>query len=259
MNPLTLRIGLFLVALSIAGCVTTGSNNPSEPIQLQEAPITYRIPFAQGLVRTPGLLKDLRLPSMSNYVGGGRYERLLYENMTPSTFVVHRRVDNGEAGSGIKYNVDYSLVESSQGYVITLHPKQYSTYQQGLIGKFPVPRFGQRELHDTLTSGSIHYKFEVDSPFSPESTFANFRRLLKREIFRPGEKDPVTGKIFQDRFVSIHRGKQVSYVVEHYPYRNGSKILVWAIIPAAETSVNVVDYEILIREIEAKVREVVAA
>lgn len=48
-------------------------------------------------------------------------------------------------------------------------------------------------------------------------------------------------------------------MIEAYPYRNGSKVVVSAAIPGAETSQNVIDFAVLIQEIERKLLNVVKA
>ncbi|MDY0212853.1 MAG: hypothetical protein RBR06_07585 [Desulfuromonadaceae bacterium] len=262
MKSMLYRIATFsLSAFALAACVSTGPNKAPEisatPISIEA--ITYNVPNSEGVIRSGGLIKDLSFPSMSRFIGTGHYERLLYQDKTPSTFVVHRRVDNGTAGSGIKYTVGYTVTDSNSGYSVSLKPQEYITYQQGLIGKFPIPNYGVSDLRNTLASSTLYYKFDIDSPYSSESVYANFLRLVKHVSFRPGEKDPVTGKIFKDRFVLTSRNNEVRFVIEAYPYRNGSKVIVSAAIPGAETSQNVIDFGVLIREIEQKLLEVVKA
>jgi hypothetical protein len=225
--------------------------------QVTLEPIMYIVPDVKGVIRRPGLLKDLAFPSMSKFIQEGRYERLLYQEKTESSFVVHRRSDNGRAGSGIKYLVSYLVNESASGYTVRLIAKEYETYQDGLVLKIPVPKYGTKELRDTLLAANLHYRFEIDSPYKPEAVYSNFIRLTKRESFRSGEKDPVTGKIFKDRFVLNNRNREVPFVVETYPYRDGSKVVAYIVIPAVETSANTVDFSVIIREIELQLTNIV--
>lgn len=256
------RIATFtLSAFALAACVSTG---PTKEPEISATPVNaeaiiYKVPNAEGVIRGNGLIKDLSFPPMSSFIGTGHYERLLYQDKTPTTFVVHRRVDNGTAGSGIKYTVSYAVTDGGSGYSVSLKPQEYVTYQQGLIGKFPIPNYEVSDLRNTLASSTLYYKFDLDSPYNSESVYANFLRLVKREGFRPGEKDPVTGKIYKDRFVLTNRNSEVRFVIEAYPYRNGSKVVVYAAIPGVETSQNVIDFVILIQEIEQKLLNVVKA
>lgn len=253
----SLSVGVF----ALTACVSTG---PSKAPEVSATPvngktITYKVPDSDNVIGGRGFVKDVSFPSMSRFGGGAHYERLYFQDKTSSSFVVHRRVDNGTAGSGIKYTVEYEVDNGDSVYSLILNPKEYTTYQQGLVGKYPVPNYGEDDLHKTLMSGALSYKIELDSPYGSESVYANFRRLVKHDSFRPGEKDPVTGKIFKDRFVLTNRGHKVRFVVETYPYRDGSKAVVYATVHGSETSENVVDFSIIIDEIRRKLEEVVNA
>ena len=255
MKSIKYRIILVLVAIASTACVTTLSGVTPTPINV--AAITYNVPNFDGVIKERGLIRDISFSSTFRSVPpGARYERLLYENITPSSFVVHRRVDNGIAGSGIKYMVNYTVTESNSGYSIIMQPQYYTTYQQGLIG-FPVPKFGENDLRNELTSGALYYKFEINSPYNPESVYTNFLRLVKNEGLRPSEKDLVTGKNFKNKFILPLRNKEVRFVVVTYPYRNGSKVIVLAKIPGTETSPNTIDFGVLVREIEQKLMKIV--
>jgi len=261
MNSLLYRIATFSLSTLLAACVSTGPTKAPEiaVTKISVDSIRYNVPNLEGIIRSNGLIRDLSFPSMSRFIGTGHYERLLYQHKTTSTFIVHRRIDNGTAGSGIQYTVNYTVTDGKSGYSVTLKPQEYKTYQQGLIGKFPIPNYGVSDLLRTLSSSTLYYKFDIDSQYNPESVYANFLRLVKHKSFRPGEKDPVTGKIFKDRFVLTNRNKEVQFVIEAYPYRNGSKVVVFAAIPGAETSKNVIDFSILIHEIKEKLIGVVKA
>jgi hypothetical protein len=108
---------------------------------------------------------------------------------------------------------------------------------------------------DVIKASQLPVRIEVNSEFNTESTYSNFIRLTRREVLTgAGQKDPVTGKIFKDRFwARIDDGSEVSFKVETYPYRNGSKVVVFASIKGAVIG-DTVDfsrtYDSLLREIE---------
>jgi hypothetical protein len=102
-----------------------------------------------------------------------------------------------------------------------------------------------------LMVAKLPVQMEFDSEYNTESTYSNFVRLTRRESLS-GQKDPVTGKIFKDRFYARVADKEVPFSIETYPYRNGSKAIVYATIHGASSG-NVVDfsqtYEALYQEL----------
>lgn len=232
---------------------TTAGDPTSMPVKI--APVTLKVPNDPGIQQrkaapyTTVIVRDVGYDSRSlTVMPGAVYARLLHEALTPTTFTVHVRTDNGVAGSGIRYQVAYSVRENGQGYEATFSPTTRSTYQQGLIGRFPLPDFTDENLRQHLGALQILYKFEVDSPYNADSVTANFMRNAEARTARQGWADPVTGKIYSTYYVSKLRGKDMTYVVQVYPYRNGSKAVIHATITGQETSPNTVDFGLLIKE-----------
>lgn len=261
---LSLRPLIILGALvSLAGCVVTSQTKPAEPVtstQLTMLPITYQVPDDPGIIRRSGIIEDLTFASFSNYSPGKR-DKLFAKQNGNSSILIERRTEteNGIAGSGKRYRVDFTVEKNDVGYKAILQPKEYSTYQQGLILPFAVPKFDDKDLLDNLLTAQLYYKLEIDSEFNTESTHANFMRMLKTRTYYNGEKDPVTGKIFTQHFILPYRDKEVLFVLETYPYRNGSKAVMHLRIPAVLTSPNLVDYKLILDEVKAKLTEVIRA
>jgi hypothetical protein len=63
-----------------------------------------------------------------------------------------------------------------------------------------------------------------------------------------GWREPVTGKVYGRYYTAKLRGVDMPFSVEVYPYRNGAKAVISAAMTGVETSPNVVDYGVLIRE-----------
>lgn len=255
-KELALAVVSFSALFMLAGCATNPIAQALSPgmdtMPVQIAPITMIVPNDPGILNRdrPGLVRDIRLDELNRSVmPNAMYVRILNQDNTGTAFTVHARTDNGIAGSGVKYRVQYGVAENKDGYSVAFRPTERSTYQQGLVGKFPLPDFGDRELLSHLTSFSIHYKFEIDSSFNTESVYANFARLATPRQFVRGETDPVTGKIYKNWYVINYKGRQVRYIVETYPYRNGSKCVVFIALPAVETGNNVVDFRQIITDL----------
>lgn len=176
------------------------------------------------------------------------YGRILFQSLTPSSFIVHARQDNGTAGSGMRYSVEYKMSETPAGYSVTFQPTKVNSYQEGLIGKFPVPDFNESYLRRELSKLQILYRFEVDSPYNSDSVTANFMRQASPRAAKQGWRDPVTGKVYGTFYTAKLRGQEMPFAVEVYPYRNGSKAVISTTITGTETSPQLVDFEVLIKE-----------
>jgi hypothetical protein len=229
-----------MMAVSLTACKTSPVK-PAIPLPADIAPTTYVIPASKNLItENNGLIKDINFRDSS----GGRStakSSLRFQQATQSSFVVHSRIDNGSAGSGIKYLINYDVNQESSGYSVTMKPTQSTAYQEGLIGKFDVPSFSPKDLQDTIRNGSVFFKFEIDSKYGVDSVIANFKRLSKKAI--------------RGNYIT-NRDQKVPFDFQATPFRNGSKVMIEVIIFAAETSKNTFDFGILEKEIKAKLTKI---
>lgn len=231
-----------IMAAYLTACKTTPVK-PATPLPSDIASTTYVIPASDDLMKHSGFIKNINLKDEF----GGRStakNSLRFQKQNDQSFVVHRRIDNGSAGSGIKYLVTYDVKQEKNGYSVTMTPSQSTAYQEGLIGKFSVPSFSPDNLQEKIRNGSVFYKFEVDSKYGVESVKANFKRLSKKS----GRGNLIT-----------NRGQDVPFAFKAEPYRDGAKVMIEVVIFAAETSTNTFDFGILEKEIKAKLIEIVKA
>lgn len=263
MHQAVCSFAIFCAVMALGGCVATSPSKPAEPVAVAPVtiqPITYAIPIDAGLIQRRGIVEDLSFSDFSYYSTGKR-DKLTTRRLGENSLMIERRTEteSGIAGSGKRVRVDFSVEKLASGYKAVLRPIEYTTYQQGVVLPFPVPKFDDRDVSDHLLSAELHYRIEVNSEFNSESTHANFMRTLKTRGFKQGEKDPVTGKIFKQQFVLPYRGKDILFVLETFPYRNGSKAVMHLRIPAVFTSPNTVDYKTILDEVKGKLTEVVKA
>lgn len=246
-----------LAGSSLLGACAVPQMAPPKTVQVVMEPVRYFIPNDAGVIEQPWSTNRLVFEGYERGESVKR-ERLIF-NLSSELGVVERRTDNGTAGSGRRYTVRKSITTDRDRTVVTFAAVDSTEYQQGLVLPFPVPAFEAADLRKFLASAHLHVKFEVDSEFSPESTYANLVRLLKSRPYRPGEKDPVSGKIFKQEFIASLRGRDVSLAVETFPYRNGSKAVIYARIPGSETSPNTVDFAVLFEETRVRLAQVLKA
>lgn len=266
----TLWVAATIVLTALSGCASNGQfdvTNPlgtiTQPPHTHEAiattPITVFVPSDSNIRAGAGtqIVRDIRLePWNLTAMPGAMYYRMFVKNNTGSSLQVEARVDNGVAGSGLIYDVNYTVKQMRDGYEVVFTPVEKETYQQGLIGKFPVPNFTLENLRSYLTSFNIYYEFDINSQYNPESVYANFARLAQVQNFAAGERDPITNKIYKNWFVSSVDGKKFRYVLQTYPYHNGTKAVVYASVPPVENSNGVFDYAESIRDIRKQVTDI---
>ncbi|GAA4413003.1 hypothetical protein GCM10011450_24100 [Advenella faeciporci] len=260
------------VAVVLSGCDTMNQNGGSlgslnflstdgEKKTINTTPIKIKVPDDAGILRKNSntIVGDLIIPNLSvTHIPNASYSRVFVENKTDKDFVVHARNDNGIAGSGIKYNISYEMLPGKgNAYQVVLTPNFKTEYQQGLIGKFPLPNFTEEAMREYLRAFSLIYKFEVDSKYNSESTMANFMRMATVQPNTRGMADPVTGKIFNQYFETEYQGKAAGYFVEVFPYRDGSKAVIYMELPTVETSSNEVDFEIIIKDLKSEMDRIV--
>jgi hypothetical protein len=250
------------------GCAhpATPANAPRRTV-VAVPPIAFIIPNDPAVVPPPGSeVEELSLSMPSGFgqsVMNARGEmvrrQLIRYRFSGDQGIVERRTEtsDGIAGSGQVVRVKKTVSQTTGGKRVEFAPYDRAVYQDGLIMKFPVPSFEPEDIKEFFLSSQLYAKFEVDSDFNPASTDANFVRLFKSQQHRG--VDPVSGKSHDQEFVLPLRGKEVLFVIETYPYRNGSKALAYCRIPAIETSPNTVDFGILLNEVRTRIVQAVKA
>lgn len=253
-------------ASMLSGCASTGQTgdlpdmfSPPNRENISAQPITIFVPNDKNIHDGYGvpIVRDIHLNTWSRMViQGGLYYRLLIKNNSGRSFQVESRTDNGAAGSGIIYTINYTIKQLPDGYDVIFTPTEKETYQQGLFGKFSIPNFSLYDLTEYLTSGQLYYEFDVNSKYNPDSVYANFVRLVKTQDHGSGERDPITGKIFKNWFVSSVDGKSFRYALQTYPYHDGTKVVIYASVPAIKNKNGVYDYSEAIKKIREQVTDV---
>jgi hypothetical protein len=235
---------LSIVAM-LAGCA-------AQPITQSES-IASQSPIATLVIPAPELSggpapsgpQDLALKvrfENYRYVGSGEYPDVesLQWKVQGGTFTVEKYKAFYYRSSGrdlnkvsVSYDGTVGMTKAGGSYQLTfsLGKKTYYAEPSVVDGKARYQvAFAPSDVAANLARAEMPWEFEVDSEFKTDSTYANFARLTRKEVFR-GEKDPVTGKIFNERFWVRVSGREIPVNVETYPYRNGSKAIIYALLP----------------------------
>ncbi len=260
-----LCVFVVFVIVGLLGCSTMQSTGlapkPSETVDISNPrSITIVLPNSNAV--DTSMYSSLRF---QNRVWGVSYynDRIAKQEVVRSSkpsaksFYVERRTANQTTGSGRIYTLNYEIKDDGKNKIMEFKPISFRTYQQGVVGPFPIPNFTEENLFDYLISHYIGYTIEVNSQYNTESIFSNFERLAKKVSYKQGAKDEVTGKIFKNRFSIDYKGYPINFSLETYPYRNGSKAVIYANIPGSFTSQNKVDFNIIIDDLKRQIEAIV--
>jgi hypothetical protein len=247
---------LCLITGSLTACLNTPEKNVV-PTQISAEPTIYIVPISGNVIPSDSLLGYVTLTEFSRG-GVDDRETLRFRHISNDTMVAYRRIGNKYAGSGINYKIKTEFTKGKETYTYKLTPYEYTTYQQGLIGRFDVPLFNEQQLTESLRKGTLNFTFEFDSQYKPNSVKANFDRKTNPV------RDPNAGRVHSYTNTVIpyiynlsYKGSTVKVDVNFEPYRDGTKVKVVAVIPASETSKNTIDYTILEKEVKAKLKAIV--
>ena len=223
--------------------------------------LTVRVPADPNIIRPTErrVVGDLVIPSVHfEHMPGSLYTRIMVQDQGPGAFTVHARVDNGVAGSGVRYRVNHSEQRNADGsYSVSFTPVSRSEYQQGLVGRFPVPDFTDVGVLTFIKGFTLHYRFEIDSPYPSDAVMANFLRLGAPIQRQRGFADPVTGRIFRQNFRLSYYNIPADYTVEVFPFRNGSKAVIHMELPTVENNRGEVDFAQIIQDLRQQLTAIV--
>lgn len=279
------RSGAFRIVVPVAllsivavGCATAprGVQVPArEDVKSQEK-VVYRIPKTEKIVLPrerviiPGrfyasALKGLYFPEggkeEATRVGYGEFDSDVIAFGSDESGAIwcerrfaHRLGSGASWSSATRYNVPVSAEDLSDGYSVTITPKNIvRRADQTLTVKMGVPLFSEEMVYDLLARAHVVFKTEIDSAYGVEATLANFRRLLGGTGAKDGEgKYPFL----------LKGGKHSTRLrVELWPYRDGSKVVVEADTECAPTSttpgVRTIEVREIIQEVEGEIAKVV--
>jgi hypothetical protein len=262
-------LGFILLSLSNFTNAGAFSDDPDSYMPVDIPILTIKVPNdssiirmnQQGLIRDFGTLNKWDSLYFQNGAFSGAY--ISSQNITPSQFTVHVRVSQNVTskiapGTGIKYNIGYTITDDEGGaYSVSLKPIERGSYVEGLFGTLgnPPPSFSDADLMRYLRRNGLTYKFEIDSPYPTDAVYANFERLAN-PISIPSKPDSVTGKIFNRQFSMKYGDAKLKFSMENFPYHNGSKAVIYALVPAVETAPGIVDYSIIFADVKRKLEAI---
>lgn len=233
------------VVVMLAGCAATQPITQSEIISAKSPVATLIIPAPElSGGQAPSGPQDLARSIIFNnfrHVGSGQYpdvESLRWRFQGDTFTVENYKAFYSELNKkdlnkvSVSYDGAMGVTKAGVSYQLAFNLGKRNYYAEPSVvdGKVRYQVvFSPSDVAANLAKSEIRWTFEINSEFNTDSIYANFSRLTRKEVFSGiGVKDPVTGKIFRERFWVRVSGREVPVNVETYPYRNGSKVVVFA-------------------------------
>ena len=242
-------ITVALFASTLAACKSTP---PPADVSLTNTPsVSYKLPLDQKV--------DISFNTYNKCVSYGdsgctKYDSIKFGRQSGDV-VVTRRVHNGISGSGAIYTINETTERTADSSIVKYQPVKMSSYQQGLILPFAVPSM---DIAGYLSNTQFKTKFEINSEYPSQSVKANFDRMMnkaRRDFRIYGNTNSKLD--LEDYYMVDVEGAQVVMLVESFPYRNGSKVVVNAVVQTRKSSNGVIDVAAIMKSIEEKVAQVV--
>lgn len=160
----------------------------------------------------------------------------------------------------IAYGVDVRVEETPTSYLLhmSLVDKRQETPFDLMRSLYTVKSFEPDEARAQLLKPIVHFRAEIDCEYAPDSLRGNFERLGEPTLWNRVMADRF-GLRKDARFYTLPSaipGVSIRYVLEVFPYRNGSKAVISGQIVGASTSENTVDIPAILRPTLDQIRSI---
>lgn len=162
----------------------------------------------------------------------------------------------------IYYGVDAETTDQGDHYAITLRLADKYQYTPFDLARklYTVESFTPGEALSQLQRPIVHFKTEIDSEYDAESVRANFERLGEPARWNDLMADRFGAKE-ATAFYSVDSGQPgtlVRYMLDVFPYRNGSKVVISGQIVGTTTSERTVDFRPILASTIERLRAIAA-
>lgn len=265
---------VLLLLGAIVSAPASASDRPGKPMPFdasQGAEVVVVLP-KEGIEETKtGAPSDLAFNANVNYgrsfstMGSGSHNSQDIDGYSvrwlgPQLLEVAKLKGTTTKTGFISYGVAARVEETPEHYRLhmSLVDKRQETPFDLMRSLYTVRSFEPDEARAQLLKPIVHFRTEVDSQFGADSLRANFQRLGE-----PARWNQVMASRFglrpEAKFYTLPSsmpGVSVQYVLEVFPYRNGSKAIVSGQIVGAPTSGNTVDIPAILRSTLDQIRSI---
>jgi hypothetical protein len=249
-----------------AGCAVQPPARTTKAIDPVNNSVHFVVPVSDQDKSTAIITKNILFPNKRLTAGGGDivHVDVMRWQITKSGFSVERYMGIAGGGDSIFESVKYegTITSGFDGGTkkLTFSPQTMNTLSKPNMfsgKKMYSLEFSPTQMVSAAKKSEYFWQFEVNSEFNSESTYANFARLARKEVTSiSGEKDSVSGKIFKVRYWVRVADQEMPINVETYPYRNGSKVVVYANL-RGDALGNTVDFSKTADMLKAEVERIV--
>ena len=163
--------------------------------------------------------------------------------------------------SAISYSYNVLLNEKEGNSIISLHiiPQEKNIISAtDVIGKpFELSNISLNKSNNYIKNNLfikyLGYDFEINSNYSSDSIYANFKRIVP---YKKNIKDKISNKIYKTLFTLTYDNLGYKFIVDVYPYRNGSKAVI-KIVPRYIKVKNIMRYVTGLDKVKKEIEKII--
>jgi hypothetical protein len=262
----TLQIGRFflltltgVLAVLLGGCASGGRPAASAP---QGTSLTYVIPKDPHLLNLRGLrFVKLPLPPHAPVEGDGLGAGIATSFLSDSIILVDRfnvaPPDKGRR-SGVEYRVQQEVIDTVDGYAVSLRPIGVRAYGGIFFFGPPLPNFAEEDLLRHLASAVFTYAIEVESIHDLDLLSARILRQAEPAPIPPGERDSATESRRMFWFSMPHQGGRVTFGFEAAPSAGNGHVTLYVKVPSYCTSPRRVDMARILSGLKERLMRIIS-
>jgi len=228
----------------------------------QGASLTYVIPKDPHLLNLRGLrFVKLPLPPHAPVEGDSLGAGIATSFLSDGIILVDRfNVAPPEKGrrSGVEYRVQQEVIDTVDGYAVSLRPIGVRTYGGTFLFGPPLPNFAEEDLLRHLTSAVFTYAIEVESIHDPDLLSARIRRQAEPAPIPPDERDSAMGTRRMFWFSMSHQGVQVVFGFEAAPLTGNGHVTLYVKVPSYCTSPRRVDMARILSGLKERLMRIIS-
>ena len=239
-----------LLGLTLLGCASTQA--PQEVSLTNTPSISYKLPSDQSID-----IKFNEFRYCANASGTTCTQTNLLSFARENGQMVVTRTNGTMTGTkGVRFIVNEMTEKQGDISTVTYQPLKRIPVETGFV----IMGTPDLNISEYLSSTQFSKKFEVDSEYPADSVKANFDRLMNKakSDFRIFGNTESTLDLEDYYFIDLPSAKVVM-LIEAFPYRKGSKVVVNAVIQTRQSNKGIIDVAEIIREVEKKVISVVSS
>jgi hypothetical protein len=243
----------------LGGCASWGRLAVQTP---QGASLTYVIPKDPHLLNLRGLrFVKLPLPPHAPVEDNSPGEGIATSFLSDGIILVDRfnlaPLEKGRR-SGVEYRVQQEVIDTGDGYAVTLRPVGVRTYGGTFFFGPPLPNFAEEDLLRHLASAVFTYAIEVESIRDLDLLSARILRQAEPAPIPPDERDSATESRRMFWFSMSHQEVQIVFGFEAAPSAGNGHVTLYVKVPSQCTSPRRVDVARILSGLKERLMRIIS-